>query len=69
MSASIKKALATLSDRVMGRPGVSGVAVGNHAGQPCLVVYVADRGAAVGLPKAVDGFPVVSEVTGTFRRL
>ncbi len=58
-----------LTARVMGRPGVTGTAIGERGGEPCLKVYVKDRDAAKTLPRSVDGFRVLVEVTGTFRRL
>jgi len=58
-----------LSARVMGRPGVTGTAIGELGGKPCLKVYVSDRDVAKTLPRTVDGFRVLVEVTGTFRRL
>ena len=58
-----------LTEQVMGKPGVTGTAVGELAGQPCLMIYVADENAGRGLPGAVGSFPVVVEVTGRFRVL
>jgi hypothetical protein len=58
-----------LTRRVMGRPGVSGTAVGERNGQPCLKVYVSDREAGRSIPKDVGGYPVVVETTGPFRGL
>jgi len=53
----------------MGQPGVSGTAVGEKNGKPCLKVYVSDREAGRSVPKNVDGYPVVIETTGPFRGL
>lgn len=53
----------------MGRKGVAGTAIGSDGGRPCLKVYVADPSARSGLPRAVRGYKVVVEVTGTFKRL
>ena len=58
-----------LAARVMGRPGVIGTAIGERGGKPCLKVYVTDRDAAKTLPRTVDGFRVVAEGTGAFKRL
>jgi hypothetical protein len=58
-----------LAAKVMGRPGVTGTAIGEVAGKPCLKVYLREEGAAGSLPQSVDGFRVVFEVTGSFRRL
>jgi len=53
----------------MGRPGVTGTAIGERGGKPCLKVYVADRDVVKTIPRTVDGFRVVVEVTGRIRRL
>jgi hypothetical protein len=53
----------------MGRPGVTGTAIGERGGKPCLKVYVSHKDAGKSVPKSVDGFRVVVEVTGTFKRL
>jgi hypothetical protein len=58
-----------LTSKVMGRPGVTGTAIGEEGGKPCLKVYLSDKGAAESLPASVAGFRVVIEVTGPFRRL
>jgi hypothetical protein len=50
----------------MGRPGVSGTAIGERGGKPCLKVYVSDPKAGRSLPRAVGGYPVVVETTGSF---
>jgi hypothetical protein len=65
----LKEAQRKLTDQVMGRPGVTGTAIGEKGGKPCLKVYVADEKAAKTLPEKIGGFPVVVEVTGSFRRL
>ena len=69
MSRDLEAARAELTRRVMGRPGVSGTAVGEKNGQPCLKVYVSDREAGRSIPKDVGGYPVVVETTGPFRGL
>ena len=69
MSADLKKAQRALTDEVMGRTGVSGTAIGEKGGKPCLKVYVDDAKAGRSVPKSVAGVPVVVEVTGAFRRL
>lgn len=62
-------ALAELTNRVMGRPGISGTAIGERSGKPCLKVYVTEEKVGMGVPRNVGGFRVVIEVTGSFRRL
>jgi hypothetical protein len=58
-----------LTDKVMGRPGVSGTAIGEQDGKPCLKVYLSDAGAKKAIPRSQDGFPVVVEVSGPFKAL
>ena len=69
MSADIKAAHKALTAKVMGKPGVSGTAIGMNGGKPCLMVYVADRSAGKAVPRTFKGFDVVTEVSGSFRRL
>jgi hypothetical protein len=68
-ASGLKSAHRELTQQVMGRKGVAGTAIGSDGGHPCLKVYVNDAGARAGLPRAIRGFPVVVEVTGTFERL
>lgn len=65
----LAKARRQLTDRVMGKPGVSGTAVTERNGKPCLVVYVSDEKGEKAVPGSVGGFPVVVERSGPFRRL
>jgi hypothetical protein len=65
----LKAAQRKLDGTVMGRDGVTGTAIGEHGGKPCLKVYLAREGAGGSIPRTVDGVPVVVEVTGWFRRL
>ncbi len=58
-----------LNRRVLGKSGVSGTAIGQRSGAPCLVVYVSDERGAKSTPKSVDGFKVVVEKSGAFGRL
>ncbi len=67
MSADVKAALAELNRKVLGRPGVSGTAVGESRGEPCLLVYLSDAAARRGIPGRVAGVRVKVEVTGPFR--
>ena len=69
MDPKLEAAQRKLTARVMGRPGVTGTAIGERGGKPCLKVYVSDRDVAMAMPRTVDGFKVLVEVTGTFRRL
>jgi hypothetical protein len=65
----LERAHQRLTDRVMGRPGVSGTAIGEQDGKPCLKVYLSDAGAKKAIPRSQDGFPVVVEVSGPFKAL
>ncbi|HSR40646.1 MAG TPA: hypothetical protein VLL48_00705 [Longimicrobiales bacterium] len=67
MSDALKTALRELNDRVLGRPGVAGTAVGERKGRPCLKVFVEDPATAGSIPTTVRGVPVVAETTGPFR--
>lgn len=64
MSGDVKAAHRELTAKVMGRPGVTGTAVGERGGGPCLKVYVESSEAGKGVPDRVRGVPVVVEVTG-----
>jgi hypothetical protein len=65
----LKAAHRELTDKVMGRKGVTGTAIGREGGRPCLKVYVRDRPAGVSIPKKVGGYRVVVERTGGFQGL
>ena len=69
MSSNLKSAHRELTGKVMGRTGVSGTAIGERGGKPCLKVYVSDSKAGRSIPKKIGGFKVVVEKTGAFRRL
>lgn len=69
MSTEIKAAHRELTDKVIGKPGVSGTAIGLHDGEPCLVVYLSEEGAGKSVPRSVKGFPVITKLSGGFRRL
>lgn len=67
MSEELKTAHRELTERVMGRPGVAGTAIGERAGRPCLKVFVDDPSKVGSLPSELRGYPVVTETTGPFR--
>lgn len=69
MAHDLETARKELTRQVMGRPGVSGTAVSERHGKPCLLVYVSDPEAGRSIPGKVGGYPVVVETTGSFRRL
>lgn len=65
---NLKGAQSALNDRILGKPGIEGTAIGKADGKPCLKVYVSDRDAGSRVPSSFQGFPVVVETSGTFRR-
>jgi hypothetical protein len=69
MDPKLEAALSDLTNRVMGRAGVVGTAIGERCGKPCLKVYVAEAKARRNIPRSIGGFRVVVEETGSFRRL
>jgi hypothetical protein len=69
VSADIKAAHRELTKAVMGKPGVSGTAIGLHDDKPCLVVYLSEKGAEGSVPRTVSGFQVITKMSGGFRRL
>ncbi len=69
MAKDLKSAHRELTGKVMGRTGVSGTAIGQRGGKPCLKVYVSDSKAGRSVPKKIGGYPVVVEKTGKFERL
>ena len=68
MSGDVKAALSELNRKVLGKPGVTGTAVGESGGAPCLLVYLSDGSARKAIPGRVAGVPVKVEVTGAFKR-
>ena len=66
MARTLQDALRGLTRAVMGRPGVSGTAIGEKHGKPCLKVYVSDAEAGRSVPRTHEGYPVVVETTGPF---
>ena len=69
MAKDLKSAHRELTGKVMGRTGVSGTAIGQRGGKPCLKVYVSDSKAGRSVPKKIGGYRVVVEKTGKFKRL
>lgn len=65
----IRRAKTKLTKKVIGMPGVTGVAVGAKAsGRPCLKVYVDSKSTGRRFPKTVLGLDVVVEESGTLGR-
>lgn len=69
MDPKLEAAHRKLTEQVMGRPGVTGTAVGKRKGKHYLLVYLTDGKAGKDLPRTVDGIPVLKEVTGDIRAL
>ena len=69
MDPKLEAAHRDLTARVLGRPGVTGTAIGEEGGKPCLKVYLSDERAANKLPESVGGYRVVIEIAGPFRPL
>jgi hypothetical protein len=69
VDAKLKAAQRKLTERVMGKAGVSGTAIGERGGEPCLLVYVSESKAKKAVPRSIDGVRVVVEVTGGFKAL
>lgn len=55
----------------MAIPGVIGTAIGEHKGNPCILVLTASNTKQVRetIPSTVDGYPVVIEYTGEIHAL
>ena len=68
MSGDVKGALAELNRKVLGKPGVSGTAVGGTEAKPVLMVYLSEASAGKLVPSRVAGVPVKVEVSGPFKK-
>lgn len=68
-SRSIDQVLAAHTDSLMALPGVVGTAIALCDGEPCIKVLLADSTAATRsrVPARLDGYRVVTEVSGSFR--
>ena len=66
---SIDAVLAAHTDSLMALPGVVGTALGLCDGEQCIKVLLADSTAATRsrIPTRLEGYRVVSEVTGPIR--
>lgn len=67
MDQKLEAAHRELTKRVMGQPGVTGTAIGESGGKPCLMVYAKDQEARENLPRRIGGFRVIIEMAGAFR--
>ena len=68
-SRSIDQVLAVHTDSLMALPGVVGTAIGLCDGERCIKVLLADSAAAAKsrIPARLEGYRVVTEVSGSFR--
>ncbi|MCI0405697.1 MAG: hypothetical protein L0Z48_05485 [candidate division Zixibacteria bacterium] len=68
---SIQRVQEEHTDHLMSIPGVVGTAIGEADGRPCIKVLVSQKTAEIekGVPKSLEGYPVVIEVTGEFKAL
>ncbi len=68
---SIETAVAEAVDSLLSLPGVVGVGIGEHGGEPCIRVMVETATPAVraGIPDQLGGYPVIVDETGPIRAL
>lgn len=68
---SITEVFDTNQDSIMALPGVVGIGIGEHGGQPCIRVMVETATPAVraGIPAQLGGYPVVVDETGPITAL
>ena len=69
MDRKLERAHRDLSEKVMGRSGVHGNAIGERGGKACLLVYLEDEKSGKDIPRSMGGFQVLREITGTIRPL
>ena len=69
MQRTIDELLAEHTTQWMSIPAVVGTAQGLNAGKPCIKVYVTERTPELDrrIPKRLEGYSVIMEVTGAFR--
>lgn len=68
---SIAEVIAYHDDELLAIPGVVGVAEGERAGEPCILILViaATPELVHNLPQSLGGYPVVIEETGEIKPL
>ncbi len=66
VSVSVEDAQAQLIERIMTLPGVTGVAIGERSGRPCILVYVVIRTSLLDkeIPASFRGYEVVVKESG-----
>lgn len=67
----ITKVLAKHTDSLLAIPGVVGTGEGRHKGNPCVIVFVEKKSAALAkkIPKRLEEYPVVIREVGKVRPL
>lgn len=68
---TIEQALKEHTNELMSIPGVVGAAIGLCNENPCIKVYVIRRTPELDqkIPDSIEGYPVIMEESGEFRRL
>ncbi|MDA1257791.1 MAG: hypothetical protein O3C10_08105 [Chloroflexi bacterium] len=68
-SKSIESVVAKAVDSLMALPGVVGVGIGEHGGEPCIRVMVdtATPTIRAGIPDQLSGYPVIVDETGPIK--
>ena len=68
---TIKQVQEAHTEHLMSLRGVVGTAIGESEGKPCIKVFVTQKTAEIekGVPKSLEGYPVVIEITGEFKAL
>jgi len=68
---TIEQVHAKHTDEWMAIPGVQGTAIGMSEGTPCILILSSVKASQLQgkIPSKVQGYPVVIQVTGTFRTL
>jgi hypothetical protein len=68
---SIQKTLKKHTESLMSYTGVVGTAQGVHQGNPCIAVFINQENPELikKIPKFLDGYPVIIEVTGPVKPL
>ena len=63
---AIEQVLERQREALMSRPGAVGVGIGEHAGKPAIVFMVKRKTpeALAGLPREIDGHPLIIEEVG-----
>lgn len=68
---SIEEVLKDKTNEWMSIDGVEGVAIGEHKGKSCIIIFTSinPKNLQDKIPSSVEGYPVIIEKTGRFRAL